>query len=397
MLDTNKQDKEKQIQELEKWGTEAGYKLGFLAGAMTFGVVFGLILGAISILKHSKNELLENQTETVKKRAQTNQISLKDLEKLSSGKKISSQKYIKAAIFIDGLENKLGSLDSKRVGNNFTFTKTVNPSGLVNYIVENKNNQVVLEFDLNQDGIIAAQSRNETKETSELDEFFSENASKISVDVDEEMGLYSYEISETEDLEQKIGSVKPFVQSLQRFKASQLATGSNAGQQEYNQKLQDLNDRLFELKTQAKSIQSHIDTVQAANENENQRHPENTWLGIKASNLVDKLAGLDKQIDSLQADLEGNPQTVDRQETKSENTAPTQSTSDRQPSRFPPPLPSEFNKSPQGQSFSEEAEYPDLPADLNQFQAATSPANGQPITIVETEAPDYVESQGIEQ
>lgn len=396
MLDTNKQDKEKQIQELEKWGTEAGYKLGFLAGAMTFGVVFGLILGAISILKHSKNELLENQTETVKKRAQTNQISLKDLEKLSSGKRILNKKYISAAIFIDKLENRVGSLDSKRVGNNFTFTKTVDPSGLVNYMVENKNNQVVLEFDLNQDGMIAAQSRNETKETDKLDEFFSENASKISVDVDEEMDLYSYEISETEDLKQKVESIEPSVRSLKRFRASQLATGSNAGQQEYNQKLQDLNDRLFELKTQAKSIQSHIDTVQAANENESQRHPENTWLGIKASNLVDKLAGLDKQIDRLQADLEGNSQTVDRQ-SKSENTAPTQSTSNRQPSRFPPPLPSEFNKSPQSQSFSEEAEYPDLPADLNQFQAATSSANGQPITIVETETSDYVESQGMEQ
>jgi hypothetical protein len=155
--------------------------------------------------------------------------------------------------------------------------------------------------------------------------------------------------------------------------------------------------------------------------------------------------------------LQGKPQTIDeikayRQEARVESTAPTaeidalkqevkelrehvrvltapQPVSDKQQSRSapppssdrqsksrsyppPPPRPEELPQReaplPHG-SFSEEAEYPHLPTDLNELQAAkcsdldellqdsTSPANGQPIIIVESETPDYAESQGMEQ
>lgn len=433
MLDTNKQDKDKEVQELGKWGEKVGYKLGFLAGAATFGLVFGVVLGALFILNYSKNEGLKNLTTSVSKRAQKNQISLKDLEKLSTGKRVSNQKCIRAAMFIDGLENKVGSLtDGKIVGKDFSFTKTIDPSGLINYKVENsKTNQVVLDFNLSQDGEIAIQSRNETEETSKLNEFIVSNADKVSVDIDEDMSLYSDETSQAAIVEQEVKSVKTSIEALNRIDLARLATSSESAQLHYIETTDELNQQLFELEARAKVIRSQIQDSETANDKEGQRHPENTFLGIKVSNLIDKLVGLDKQIDSLQTDLQEKPQTVEevrayRQAAKVDSTAPTTETDalrqeirelqervrmlTPEQSRFaPPPLPNGFNQSPQHGSFGEESEYPDLPADLNELQVSQfpeldellhvseSPANGQPITIVETEVPDYVELQGIEQ
>jgi hypothetical protein len=457
MFETNKDDKRHEIQQLDKIGSTWGYNAGFFLGATTVGLLAGLVLGAIAIFKHSKNKLLENQTAEVSKRAQNNKISLKDLEKLSVGEQIPDRECTRIAIFIDGLEQKIGSLkDGQQVGDRYVFTKTIDPNGVINYTVNDvKSKQIAASFDLDRNGKIVVQSRDKFEAIGKLDEFAIENADKVSVNINEDISLYAGEAEGAAILERELKSVETSIETLNRVNLTRLATDSESAQSQHIESQDKFNDRLSGLKARAKTIADQIHTAEVANDKEGQRHPENTLLGIKVSCLLDKLVGLDKQIDSLQTDLQGKPQTIDeikayRQEARVESTAPTaeidalkqevkelreqvkvltapQPVSDKQQSRSvpppssdrqsksrsypPPPRPEELpqREAPiQHGSFSE-AEYPHLPADLNELQTSqladldellqdsTSPANGQPIIIVESETPDYAESQGMEQ
>ena len=416
MLETNKHDKDREIQQISEWASRAGYGLGFLAGSAAFGLVFGVILGSFSILNHSRNEWLKNQTELVSKRSHQNQISLEDLENLSIGKPISNQEYIRTAIFIDELERQFGSLQAgQKVGDNYTFTKTIDPNGVINYNVEDsQTNRVALSFDLDRDGKIAVQSRHNVEAMKKLNEFVILTADKVSINVNENISLYSEETNQAKMLEQKLKSLKTSIETLNRVDLSRLATTSESARSQYIESQDELNQELSELKTQAKAIADRIHTAEVANDKESQRHPENTLLGIKVSRLVDRLVGLDKQIDRLQSDLQGKPQTVDeikayRQEVNVESTAPRGEidalkreirelrehvkvlTSAQPVTRSVTPPPPRSSNLPQNLSQLQFAEPPDLD------EVTESPANGQPIAVVQSESPDYAESQGIEQ
>jgi hypothetical protein len=461
MLETNKDDKRHEIQQLDKIGSTWGYNAGFFLGATTVGLLAGLVLGAIAILKYSKNGSIKNQTAAVNKRIQHNKISLKDLEKLSVGDRIPDRECTRIAIFIDGLEQKLGSLkDGQQVGDRYVFTKTIDPNGVINYTVTDvKSKQIAASFDLDRNGKLVVQSRDKFEAIVKLDEFASENADKISVNINEDISLYSGEVIQAGIVEQEVQLVKTSSESFDKIDLVRLATASESAQSQYIESLNELNHQLSELKARAKTIADQIHSAEVANDKESHRHPENTLLGIKVSCLVDKLVGLDKQIDELQSNLQGKPQTIDevkayQQDARVDSTAPSSEIdalkqeisqlrgqlkvltsppplSDRPQSKFappplskdtkqsrvappPPPLPQDLKQSElatrlEHGNFSEEGEYPNLPADLSELQVAEypdldellqvadSPANGQPITIVAAESPDYGESEGLEQ
>ena len=359
MLETNKDDKRHEIAQLDKFGSKLGYNAGFFLGAVTVGLLAGLVLGGIAIVKYSKSKFIKNQTEKVNERIKHNKISLKDLDKLAVGEKISSQECTHIAMFVDGLEQKVGSLkDGQQVGNRYVFTKTIDPNGVINYTVQDaKFKQVAASFNLSRNGEITVQSRDKFKEIGDLNEFVIENADKVGVNLNDDLSLYTDEANRVEIIEREIQVAKTSIESGNQID------------------LDEASNQLSLLKAEAKAIADRIESAEAANDQESDRHPENTLLGIKVSRLVDKLVGLDQQIDGLASNLRGelhHPHEV----------------------RVSPVL-----KDPQqadsktysgNQSFSED-EYPNLPADLNDLQTA----NGQPITISELES---LESElGLEQ
>lgn len=378
MLETNKDDKRHEIQRLDKIGSTLGYNVGFFVSAISVGLVAGLILGAINIIKYCKNKSIQNQTKEVSQRAQNKKISLKELDKLSVGQKIPNEECTRIGLFIDGLERKLDSpLNEQQVGDKYTFTKNIDLNGVINYTVKNvKSKQIAASFNLNRHGEITAQSRDKLRELASLDEFVIDHADKVDVNLEQNMSWYEDEADRVENIEREIKSVKNSIELAKPSDSSELL------QSQYIRDLDEANHQLFALKAEAKTIADRIQSAEIANHQESHRHPENTLFGIKVSLLVDKLVGLNQQIDGLQSDLQvpSLPQNLDRP-------APKISLSDR--------------------SFSEE-EYPNLPADLNDLQASqyqdldellqsnASPANGQPITILEPENSDD-EAEGLAQ
>jgi hypothetical protein len=232
MFETNKDDKRHEIQQLDKIGSTWGYNAGFFLGATTVGLLAGLILGAIAIFKHSKNKLLENQTAEVSKRAQNNKISLKDLEKLSVGEQIPYRECTRIAIFIDGLEQKIGSLkDGQQVGDRYVFTKTIDPNGVINYTVNDvKSKQIAASFDLDRNGKIAVQSRDKFETIVKLDEFVIEHADKVAVNINEDISLYAGEAEGAAILEREFKSVKTSIDTLNQVDLTRLATASESAQ-----------------------------------------------------------------------------------------------------------------------------------------------------------------------
>ena len=363
MFETNKDDKRHEIEQLDKFGSKLGYNAGFFLGAVTVGLIAGLILGAIAIVRHSENKSTKNQTEEISKGVQNNKISLKDLEKLSVGEKISSQECTRIEMFVDGLERKVGSLENGlQVGNRYVFTKTIDTNGTIDYAVKDtKSKQATTSFNLNRDGKITVRSRDKFNELGNLDKFVIENADKVGVNLTDDISLYTDEANQAEILEKEIQSTKISIESVERSDSDKIS------------------NQLSRLKAEAKTLADRIQSAEVANDKESARHPENTLLAIKVSCLVDRLIGLDKQIDGLQSDLRGKSQKVSEARVS--------------------PIPKGFQQSDSkisldNQSFSEE-EYPNLPVDLNDLQVENS-ANGQPITILEAESLDY-ELAGLEQ
>jgi hypothetical protein len=330
MFDTaNKHDKDREVEHLGKWASTVGYSMGFLAGASTVGLLAGLILGVYFILEHSKNEALKNQTQAVSKRVQNNQISLADLDKIAEGERISNRECVHTAIFIDGIEQKLGCLkNGQKVGDNYIFIKTIDPNGVINYRVEDsQTNQITASFDLDANGQIALQSRHNTEAIAKLNEFVILNADKAAVNVNADISLYSDEAIQAGVVAQEIQSIKTSMGFLNRVDLTQLATGDASAQSQYLESRDQLKQQLAELAARAQVIRDQIYTAEVANDKQSQRHPANTLLGIKVSCLVDKLVGLDHQIERLQTDLQGKPQTLTelqtyRTEAKIESTTP---------------------------------------------------------------------------
>jgi hypothetical protein len=452
MLETNKDDKTKEIQQIDDWAHKLGYNLGFWIGANVVGATAGLILGALSILKHSQNEAIQRETAVISERARLDKVSMPDLDRLAQGEKLSDTNYRRAAIFIDRLEQLAGSLDrGRQLERDYIFYKSVAPNGAINYTVrDSKSEQTLLDFDVDRDGNIAVQATRGADAERQLMKFVNLASERLSLD----LNLLQDERERTSRLEQDLASIEDSIQSIDSVDIERLATAPAAEQSQYVEDLQQTNDRLAKLQLQARVISDLIRTAQNANAREQQRHPQ-TLHQIEVSHLANKLIGLEQRIDRIQSQLQSKPQTVDAVKTwqpaavaetstavrvasasaedgalrfdevaalrlkvaalerqlqaqnqqpapknpvKSRSTSPTtQKTPDLQPtatSRFAPPPP------PYGYTFGEEE--PEIPVNLHELNSkpnaeAQSPANGRPITVLQTEAPDLDRAEGIEQ
>jgi hypothetical protein len=452
MLETNKDDKTKEIQQIDEWAHKLGYNLGFWIGANLVGATAGLILGALSILKHSQNEAIQRETAAISERARLDKVSIPDLDRLAQGEKLSDTNHRNAAIFIDRLEQLTGSLDrGRQLERDYIFYKSVAPNGAINYTVrDSKSERTLLDFDVDRDGNIAVQATQGADAERQLMKFVNLASERLSLD----LNLLTDERERTSRLEQDLASIEDSIQSIDSVDLERLATAPAAEQSQYVEDLEQTNERLAELKLQARVIRDLIHTAQNANAREQQRHPQ-TLHQIEVSHLANKLIGLEQRIDRIQSQLQSKPQTVDAVKTwqpaavaetstavrvasalaedgalrfdevaalrlkvaalerqlqaqnqqpapktpvKSRSTSPTtQKTSNLQPtatSRFAPPPP------PYGYTFGEEE--PEIPVNLHELNSkpnaeAQSPANGRPITVLQTEAPDLDRAEGIEQ
>jgi hypothetical protein len=178
-----------------------------------------------------------------------------------------------------------------------------------------------------------------------------------------------------------------------------------------------------------------IHTAQTANAREQQRQPQ-TFHQIEVSHLAAKLIGLEQTIDQLQNHLQSKPQTVDEIKTwqtavavktslsevaalqlkvaalerqlQTQNHLPAPKKSVKSRSKSPttqknPELQSttasQFATPPHSSTFGEEN--PEIPLNLHELNLSStedqSPANGQPITILQTEDPNLYPAEGIEQ
>jgi hypothetical protein len=441
MLETNKDDKTREIQQIDEWAHKLGYNLGFWIGANLVGATAGLILGALSILKHSQNEAIQRKTAVVSERARLDKISIPDLDRLARGEKLSDTNYRHAAIFIDRLEQLTGSLDrGRQLERDYIFYKSVAPNGAINYTVrDSKSERTLLNFDVDRDGNIAVQATRGADAERQLMKFVNLASERLSLD----LNLLQDERERTIGLERDLASVEESIRSIDSVDLQRLATAPTDAQSQYVEELEQTSEQLSGLQQQARVLQDLIRTAQNANEREQQRHPQ-TLHRVEVSQLADKLVGLEQRIDRLQSHLQNKPQTIDAVKTwqpaavpetssdevaalrlkvaalerqlqaqnqqptpkttvKSRSTSPTtQKTPDLQPtatSRFAPPPP------PYGSTFGEEE--PEIPVNLHELNSKPngevsttepqSPANGQPITVLQTEAPDLEPAEGIEQ
>jgi hypothetical protein len=457
VLETNKDDKTREIQQIDDWAHKLGYNLGFWIGANLVGATAGLMLGALSILKHSQNEAIQRKTAAISERARLDKISMPDLDRLAQGEKLSDTNYRHAAIFIDRLEQLTGSLDrGRQLERDYIFYKSVTPNGAINYTVrDSKSERTLLDFDVDRDGNIAVQVTRGADAERQLMKFINLASDRLSID----LNLLTDERERTSSLERDLASVAESIDRIESVDLERLATAPAAEQSQYVEELERANDRLSELKLQARVIRDLIRTAQNANARERQRHPQ-TLHPIEVSHLADKLIGLEQRIDRLQSQLQSKPQTIDAVKTwqpaavaetstavrvasalaedgalrfdevaalrlkvanlerqlqaqnrqpapktpvKSQSKSPTtQQTPNLQPtitSQFAPPPP------PYGSTFGEEE--PEIPLNLHELSSepngeipsteAQSPANGRPITVLHTEAPDLDRAEGIEQ
>jgi hypothetical protein len=457
VLETNKDDKTREIQQIDDWAHKLGYNLGFWIGANLVGATAGLILGALSILKHSQNEAIQRETAAISDRARLDKISMPDLDRLAQGEKLSDTNYRHAAIFIDRLEQLTGGLDrGRQLERDYIFYKSVAPNGAINYTVrDSKSERTLLDFDVDRDGKIAVQVTQGTDAERQLMKFVNLASERLSLD----LNLLQDERERTSSLERDLASIEDSIQSIDSVDLERLATAPAAEQSEYVEDLEQTNERLAKLQRQARAIGDLIRTAQNANAREQQRHPQ-TLHQIEVSHLANKLIGLEQRIDRIQSQLQSKPQTIDAVKTwkpaavvetstavrvasalaedgalrfdevaalklkvaalerqlqaqnqqpapknpvKSRSTSPTtQQTPNLQPtatSRFAPPPP------PYGSTFGEEE--PEIPVNLHELNSkpngeissteAQSPANGRPITVLQPEAPDVAQAEGIEQ
>ena len=251
-----------------------------------------------------------------------------------------------------------GALDrGRQLERDYIFYKSVAPNGAINYTVkDSKSARTLLDFDVDRDGNIAVQMTQGADTERQLMKFVNLAAERLSLD----LNLLQDERERTSSLERDLASVEDSIKSLDSVDLQRLATDTAAAQSQYVEELEQTNERLSGLKQQARVLQDLIRTTQNANAREQQRHPQ-TLHQIEVSHLAAKLIGLEQRIEGLGSHLQSKPQTVD--EVKAWQPAAVFETSSLEVSTTEP----------------------------------QSPANGQPITVLQTEGPDLEPAEGIEQ
>ncbi len=235
VLETNKDDKTREIQQIDDWAHKLGYNLGFWIGANLVGATAGLMLGALSILKHSQNEAIQRKTAAISERARLDKISMPDLDRLAQGEKLSDTNYRHAAIFIDRLEQLTGSLDrGRQLERDYIFYKSVAPNGAINYTVrDSKSERTLLDFDVDRDGNIAVQATQGTDAERQLMKFVNLASERLSLD----LNLLTDERERTSSLERDLASFEDSIQSIDSVDLERLATAPAAEQSQYMSKI----------------------------------------------------------------------------------------------------------------------------------------------------------------
>jgi hypothetical protein len=239
MLETNKDEKTRELQEIDKWAHQVGYNLGFFAGATLVGSVLGVVLGAMAIIDRSQNDAIKRKTAVVSERARIDKLSLKDLDQLAQGEKLSDTNYRHTAILIDRLEQLTGNLDrGRQIEQDYVFYKSVAPTGAINYTVrDSKSERKLIDFDVDRNGNIAVQATQGADAEQQLMKFVNLVSKRLSLD----LNLLQDERERSSHLERDLASVKDSIQLIDSVDLEQLSTATTTEQSEHIEDVQQTN------------------------------------------------------------------------------------------------------------------------------------------------------------
>ena len=322
MLETNKDDKHREIEKVDDYWHKIGYKTGLLFT----GLLAGLIIGAVLAVRNTKNATIGKHSELALESAKVDQLSTQDLDKLARSEKLADTEHQQIAIFIDRLEQVSGSLEQGRqVGSDYIFTKTVDESGLANYTVTDaKSQQQLANFDLDRDGKVSVKPIKKIAGSQEkLMTFVRKTAKQIdlSLEVTDRQAVAQRDVPLA--LSELNLAAAELQKSLEILEKNEL---QNATTDEKLQRVETLSthaDKLSELQTQAKRLQNSIHTAENANAKLLERDPSAIGDVIKVSLLADKLADVDRTIAIAEMSLEGQYQALNKSELSPEAAALT--------------------------------------------------------------------------
>jgi hypothetical protein len=310
MLETNKDDKHRDIEKVDEYWHKIGYKTGLLAT----GLLAGLIVGAVLAIRNTKNAIIGKQSEKALENAQTDKMSVQELDSLSRSEKLADTEYRQIAIFIDRLEQVSGSLEQGRqVGSDYIFTKSVNESRLINYtITDAKSNQQIVNFDLDKDDKISVQPiKKIAGSQARLMTFIKSTSKQINLDLEiKDLVVIEYEDIPTA-LTKLAKEAAEVQRSLETLKATELTNATNEEKLQRVAELSTQSDKLSALKTQAKRLQNSIDTAANANAKLLEQDPSAIGKTIKVSLLADKLADVDRTIGIIETIIGEQYQILD--------------------------------------------------------------------------------------
>lgn len=309
-LETNKDDKHRDIEKVDDYWHKIGYKTGLLFT----GLLAGLIIGAVLAVRNTKNAIIGKHSDLALESAKVDQLSTQDLDSLSRSEKLADTEHQQIAIFIDRLEQVSGSLEQGlKVGSDYIFTKTVDKLGLAHYTVTDaKSQQQLANFDLDRDDKVSVKpSKKIAGSQAKLMTFVRKTAQKIDL---------SLEVTDRQIIAQ--GDV-PLALSQLNLAAAELQKSldildknklQNATTDEQLQRVENLSahaDKLSELQTKAKRLRNSIHTAENANAKLLERDPSATGDVIKVSLLADKLADVDRTIGIIETSIGSQYQTLD--------------------------------------------------------------------------------------
>jgi hypothetical protein len=309
MLETNKDDKHRDIEKVDEYWHKIGYKTGLLVT----GLLAGLIVGAVLAIRNTKNAIIGKQSEKALASAQTDKMSIRELDSLSRSEKLADTEHRQIAIFIDRLEQVSGSLEQgRKVGEDYIFTKSVNESGLINYAVTDaKFNRQILNFNLDKDGKVSVQPiKKIAGSQARLITFIKSTSNQINLDLE----IKDLVVIEYEDVPTALTKLAKEAAEVQRSLEILKTIESIHTTEEKLQCVAELStqsDKLSALKTQAKRLQNSIDIAENANAKLLEQDPSAIGKTIKVSLLADKLADVDRTIGIIETNIGEQYQTLD--------------------------------------------------------------------------------------
>lgn len=310
LLTTNRDDKHREIEKIDNYWHKIGYHTTSLATGLVAGLILGtgrLIIGAVAALKNSANAIIKKQSDKALENATSDKLSIKDLEKLSRREKLGDANYRQIAIFVDRLEAVSGSLvEGRQVGEDYIFTKSVDRSGKISYLVTDaKSQQELVKFDLHQSGEVSI--KKVAKSPDKLMIFIKSTAQKISLNLE----LPDRHIIAERDLSSALFNLERSANELQQSLETLKTPESTDEKLKYIDNLSAATDKLLELQAQSEKIRTSIDLAVNANLKESERNPlQADGAEIKVSLLADKLAEVNHIISRIEANIREQQQPL---------------------------------------------------------------------------------------